>query len=266
MPQQHAIPHDAPRFELAPDDLFETARAAVTERIGGVSTAPFESLNLGRSVPDDPERVRRNEERALAALRLDDRVARLRLEHGARILTVQEPGMYGPADGVLTRDATLLLWLTVADCYPAAYECGPFRALGHCGWRGVAAGLPERLLEAIHEASGHPRSDVRVWVGPGIGACCYEVGPDVTQHFPASALKASQHLHARDGHLQLDLRGEISRRLVQGGLPLANLRVSPACTSCEPERFFSHRRDGYPSGRMAALSWSRGHSASQTSR
>lgn len=239
------------RLEASPPGHFARSGAAVTERRGGASLAPYESLNLGRSVSDDPERVTENERRALASLRLEDRVARLRLEHGAQILVVREPGLHGPADALMTSDSSLVLWLTVADCYPVALEAGEWRALAHCGWRGAAAGLAEATVAALSRASELPPTEIRAWIGPGIGACCYEVGPEVTAEFSARAFAADP----ASGRARLDLRSDLRSRLRESGLPDAAIVASSACTSCERERFFSHRRDGFPCGRMAAIVW-----------
>ncbi len=246
-------PTDQIRWEEAPRDFLGAipgigrVRAALTERSGGVSVGPFQSLNLGRSTADTQENVRVNESRALASQGLPDHVARLRLEHGARILTLREPGLHGPADAIVSDRHDLVLWLTVADCYPVAMAAGEWRGLGHCGWRGVAEGLPSKLARELARVVGAP---VRAWIGPGIGACCYEVGPEVARAFPASALQPSAADRSR-----LDLRAEIGRQLLEAGLGQDDIAHSAACTACSPERFFSHRRDGVPSGRMAALVW-----------
>jgi hypothetical protein len=197
--------------------------------------------------------VRANEARVIHALGLPDCVARLRLEHGRTVLPVDSPGLHGPADAILTARADLILWLTVADCYPVAVAAGPIRVLGHCGWRGVAAGLTEEILAQSTRASGVPPSQQRAWVGPGIGACCYPVGPEVARHFPGCARPGDP-----PGTFRLDLREEIRRRLLALGLPAESIAVSASCTSCEAERFFSFRRDGPRSGRMAAIFWTEG--------
>lgn len=268
------------RFESPPAGHLGTARAAVTERTGGFSSPPFDSLNLGRSTPDDPRLVRANEAAVLQALGLSEPVARLRLEHGATILQVDRPGLQGPADALLTERPELILWFTVADCFPLFLSAGRVRLLAHCGWRGVAAGLAEAAVAAVARASGEPAERQRAWIGPGIGPCCYPVGDEVAGLFPESVLHAGtlpQPDAARHrsrgsdraaptggkgpdpasgaGSTRLDLRREITLRLRGAGIPTEGLAVSQACTSCSRERFFSHRRDGFPSGRMAALCW-----------
>jgi len=223
--------------------------AAVTERAGGVSSGAFSSLNLGRSTADEPARVRENEQAVLQALSLPDRVARLRLEHGARVLPVDAAGLHGPADALVTDRPDLVLWLTVADCLPLVLAAGRWRGLGHCGWRGIDAGIAEALTATLTRLSGARTASLRAWIGPGIGPCCYPVGEDVARRFPSS------HLSSADGTPRVDLKVELRRRLLQAGLKEDAIGVSPECTACEPARFFSHRRDGLPSGRMAALCW-----------
>ncbi|MBK8230518.1 MAG: laccase domain-containing protein [Candidatus Eisenbacteria bacterium] len=248
-PGEQICLEEAPLGHLARPHARQV-RAGLTERWGGESDGPFGTLNLGRSTADPTARVLANEQRVLRHLGLPDRVARLRLEHGTRILEPAEPGLHGMADALLSDQDDLTLWLTVADCYPVAITLGRWRTLGHCGWRGVAGGLPIQMLAALAAASGCDAALARAWIGPGIGACCYEVGPEVSAAFPLSALRPGT-----GDRSQLDLRAEIRRQLESAGLPSAAVAASSSCTACEAGRFFSHRRDGVPAGRMAALCW-----------
>jgi YfiH family protein len=210
---------------------------------------------------DVKENVQANERRVLESLRLVDRVARLRLEHGRRILAVDSPGLFGPADALVTTQPDLVLWLTVADCYPLVLASGDALLLGHCGWRGVAAGLVEAMVEKLLETSratgkSSRGSPARAWIGPGIGRCCYPVGAEVAERFPRSSTPMSDPGAGRSGgRVHLDLAREIALRLLACGLPATAIAASGACTSCQVRRFFSHRRDGAPTGRMAALCW-----------
>ena len=242
-----ALPGAEPRFECSPSGHLGSAFAAVTERGGGVSVPPFASLNLGRSTPDMSESVRANEGRVLEALRLRDSVARLRLEHGARVQRVDQPGLQGPSDALVTAREDLILWLTVADCYPLFVVAGTFRALGHCGWRGTAAGLVEALIEELAGISGVSPAEQRAWIGPGIGPCCYEVGPEVARRFPSTTVAV------REGRLHLDLPAVARLQLLEGGLSPGSLEDTGACTACEPAWYFSHRRDDGCTGHLWGL-------------
>lgn len=253
---------DTIRFEGSGDHLG-AARAMVAERTGGVSEGTFASLNLGQSTPDEKERVVENHRRAIAALAAGGDVARVRLEHGAKIVYADRAGDLGVADALWTDRPELILSLTVADCYPVALVHEGRRALIHCGWRGVAAGILEASLAALRDGvrtrdgvgtghGAHPRvmpelSSMRAWIGPGICADCYPVGPEVAAIFPDSA-----HLIAGTDRSRLDLRSEIRARLRRLGLSDDAIAASASCTAEEPARFFSHRRDGFPAGRMAA--------------
>jgi len=255
------------RFDEAPRDHFGIWRALLTERSGGLSPPPYATLNLGRSTRDRPENVHGNERLVEEALRLRWGVARLRLEHGSRVLRTAEEGLQGPADALLTEDPDLALWLTVADCYPVFLVCGQVRALGHCGWRGVAAGLVEAMVKAVEETAarreagaakppqshGALRRAMRAWIAPGIGPCCYPVGPEVAARFPGCVSPDPALGSGAGGPLRLDLRRAIELRLAACGLPPTSIAGSRACTSCRADRFFSHRRDGPLSGRMAAV-------------
>lgn len=258
----------------------------MTLRTGGVSRVPWASLNLGHWVDDVPESVAENERRLESALACRG-LARLRLEHGDRILAVSAPGLYGPADALATLDDDLALSLTVADCYPVALWAkvtpgAAARVLAHCGWRGTAAGLLRGALAWFGRLGIDPL-EVRAWIGPGIGACCYPVGSEVAAHFPEAMVPGPHAAGARHGsdhvadhaasHVadrtadrtadhpadpaasHLDLGHAIAHRLQAAGMTQDSIQRSGECTSCEMGRFFSHRRDGYPTGRMAAVFW-----------
>lgn len=244
------------RFAEPPARHLGAIRAVVTERAGGISEGPFASLNLGRFVPDEPAHVATNETRVAAALGLDpSRIARVRLEHGARVVRASTGGDHGLADALVTSlGSSLALTLTVADCFPVAFAGPGGFALAHCGWRGVVAGVLEATADALVEEFGtrSPES-LSVWIGPGIEAACYPVGPEVAAQFPESIVRGTAHGNASESHL--DLASEITRRLLRIGIARERIALANLCTSCHPSRFFSHRRDGYPAGRMAAYVW-----------
>jgi polyphenol oxidase len=139
-------------------------------------------------------------------------------------------------DGHLTSEPDLGLLVLVADCYPVALSDGRRAAMLHCGWRPLAGGIVEK---AVARFEGTPAAAV----GPGIGGCCYEVGPEVLAAFAGL-----------DGVAQgrmLDLRKVIAAKLRAAGVE--RIEHVDRCTSCEPERYFSHRRDRGLTGRQAGL-------------
>ena len=218
-------------------------RAYVTQRTGGVSPHPFRTLNLGTRVNDDPVNLLENEHRVLTALGAGP-PARADLVHGIRTAVVDSPGVVPETDALVTNVPGLPLALTVADCYPVAATIGAWRGLAHCGWRGVAGGIVEELLRVLRL---HASGPARVWIGPGIGVCCYEVGPEVASVFPRSTREQTEGSRS----VRLDLAGEIRLRLTERDVAPEDIATSGLCTACNTDIFFSHRAEG-PTGRMSA--------------
>jgi polyphenol oxidase len=203
--------------------------ALFTTRRGGVSEGPYASLNLGLWTDDDAGRVRENRERLRAEVGAQ-RLAQGRQVHGTRVV-VDAEGIE-EADGQVTTAPGVAAMVLVADCLPVALA-GPDRvAMLHAGWRGLAGGV----LEAGVEATGA----VCAAIGPGIGPCCYEVGDDVRAVFGT-------------GEPTLDLKAIARARLEAAGV--RDIHDCGLCTSCDAERFFSHRRDRGVTGRQAGLAW-----------
>jgi YfiH family protein len=234
------------------------ARAAFSTRLGGVSTGPYESLNLGILTDDDPARVARNREALSQALgRESARVAMGWQVHGADVQVHHEPpargrrGFGSPGDDLARVDAQVTdspdvtPLVLVADCVPLALAAPGAVAMVHCGWRGVAAGIVERAVTAVRRLAG--AGELRAAAGPAIGPCCYEVGPEVIDAFARHG-----HADAFDGRM-LDLPHVVRCELE--ALGVMDVAVAGICVSCHPELFFSHRRDGGVTGRQAGLAW-----------
>lgn len=232
------------RFTECPREHLGPHRGWVTERGGGVSPAPFATLNLGSKVGDDPANVAENERRVLRALGLAT-PARADLVHGTRVAVVETAGRVAATDALVTRQRGLPLALTVADCFPLAIVAGPWRALAHCGWRGVAGGIVEATLSTLR-AEGAPLEAARAWIGPGIGVCCFEVGPEVASAFAAPFVRATPGCRPH-----LDLGSDIAERLRRAGVADRAILRAALCTSCRTDVCFSHRAEG-PTGRMSA--------------
>ena len=218
---------------------LDGAVAAFSTRLGGLREGPFRSLNLGILTEDDPQRVRINRERLLAAVgRLPDGLLMGRQVHGSSVQAREEAdGEVRPGDGQLTRSPDLTPLVLVADCVPVVLSGGGAVAVLHCGWRGVAAGILERAGEMMDVTSAA--------LGPGIGPCCYEVGDEVLEALPEGAT----------GPRRLDLALAIRARLERLGIPPERIAETGLCTSCDSELFFSHRRDRGVTGRQAGLAW-----------
>lgn len=223
---------------------IEGYAVAFTTRAGGVSEGPYASLNLGRMSGDDRERVDENRRIACSALGAD--VERLALNfqvHSTRVVRA-EPGMRGErADGLWTDEPGLPVLAMSADCLPivVARTDGRHPALAalHAGWRGLLDGI---VSSGVHALGG---GALAAAVGPGIGPCCYEVGEEVAG--PYRAAFGEDVMHGRN----LDLWTSAARALRAAGVEHVH-RVD-RCTSCEPETFFSHRRDRGRTGRQGVI-------------
>ena len=225
------------------------ARAAFSARLGGVSEGEFKSLNLGRLAGDRADAVRENRHRLAAAIAIDPELVLIgRQAHAAevarhdgrtrpRAYATPAPGL-PEADGHATAQANLAPLVFVADCLPVALAGPGGVAMIHCGWRGLAAGIVERGVEEVDARAAA--------VGPGIGPCCYEVGQEVLDAFELLGPGVA------DGRM-LDLR-EVTRCLLERA-GVTRVEISELCTSCNPDLFFSHRRDGGHTGRQAGIAW-----------
>jgi polyphenol oxidase len=217
---------------------------AFTTRVGGVSQGPYASLNLGRGTGDDVDLVDENRRRACAELGADPhRLAANKQIHSA-IVNRAEPGrIAGPGDGVWTDERHVPMLATVADCVPVAVAArGRGRlALLHAGWRGLSGGLLAAGAEAVRD--GNDDTELSAIVGPSAGPCCYEVGPEVAERF--------DHDLTRDR--KLDLWTAAERLLRAAGVSVVQ-RVD-MCTICNPDLFFSHRRDGKPRGVQGVIGY-----------
>lgn len=222
-----------------------------TTRAGGVSPAPWDSLNLGRLVDDDPARVAENWRRLEGATGLG--FARVRQVHGNRVVHLRrttEPAE--EADGVISTEAGVAACVSVADCVPvllADPESGAVAAV-HAGWRGTIARAPEAAVRALAGLTGADPARLLASIGPSIGPCCYEVSPDLADRF-AGEIRAVVHAGPRGPHLDL---WEANRRLlIEAGLRPERVEVVGRCTSCDIGSFFSHRRDRGRTGRHIAF-------------
>ena len=206
-------------------------------RQGGVSSGPYESLNLGILTDDDQSLVEENRRRVLAGAGVE-RVAFGHQVHGTRLVEWDAPSdrPLEEADAHATGRDGLGLLVLVADCLPVALAAPGRVAMLHCGWRGLAGGIVE---DALATFAGPPAAAL----GPCIGQCCYEVGQEVLDAFADIDGVA-------DGRM-LSLRGVAEAKLRAAGVE--RVEHVDLCTSCRPDLFFSHRRDAGVTGRQCGI-------------
>jgi polyphenol oxidase len=211
--------------------------ALFTTRRGGVSEGPFASLNLGLWTDDATERVRENRARVERLGR--GRIAQAHQVHGTRVIEARADRNGAPpdADGQVTAARGVAPMVLTADCLPVALVAPEGVAMLHAGWRGLAGGI---LSEGVQALRGAGASRIAAAVGPGAGPCCYEVGPEVHAALGTSGRTVDLKAIARD-------------RLEAAGVD--EVHDCGLCTMCDPERFFSHRRDGGVTGRQAGVAW-----------
>jgi polyphenol oxidase len=231
-------------------------RAVCTQRAGGISAAPFASLNLGAHVGDDPQAVDENRRRLRDSLALPAEPLWLSQLHGVRVFDadradIETSSKPPSADAAITRIAGRVLAILVADCMPVLLcrRDGGAVAAAHAGWRGLSGGV----LEATVEALATPAEQLLAWLGPGIGPEHFEVGAEVRDAFCQPDPEATHAFRVNErGRWQCDLHALARRRLQRLGV--RDIHGPARCTYTEQRSFFSYRRDGV-TGRFAALIW-----------
>jgi YfiH family protein len=243
---------------LRPEWQIPGIGALMTTRRGGVSAAPFDSLNLRDGLGDDPLKVQRN--RAILREAIGAPPVYLDQVHGARVVRLGAadalPGApLHRADASVTTEPGVACAVQVADCLPVLFAAPGGVAAAHAGWRGLAAGVLEATLAALCDAAGCGAADVHAWLGACIGPERFEVGADVLAAFGESADKPAL--------FRFKAGAGTSKWLANLAL-LARDRLAAAgvgaisgggwCTVEDASRFFSYRRDGV-TGRMVAAVW-----------
>ncbi|WP_339479445.1 peptidoglycan editing factor PgeF [Pseudomonas fluorescens] len=225
-----------------------SVRACVTTREGGVSEAPFDSLNLGDHVDDRPEAVAENRRRLTDHFSI--KPAWLQQVHGIAVAQA-DPGIIATADASWTATPGIACAAMTADCLPALFcdRAGTRVAAAHAGWRGLAAGVLEATLDSLDV----PAAEVLVWLGPAIGPKAFEVGPEVREVFINQLPEAAEAFVPSDnaGKFMADIYLLARLRLAERGVTA--VYGGGFCTVTDP-RFFSYRRASR-TGRFASLVW-----------
>lgn len=236
---------------------------AFTERTGGVSLPPFESLNLGDHVGDDPAAVAENRARALAALGAGDIAGSLVVPnqvHGDRVVTVRsaDPAAVAAArseaaegaDAVVCLVPGVPVLLCYADCVPVVLVAPDGFVVVHSGWKGTYARIAAKALGALCEGSPVPPSSVRAYLGPHIAGCDYEVSTELLNRFET---EFGSIVGVDASHLSL--AAAIVNTLVSAGMDPCNIVNPEISTPASTDRFFSYRAEGGMCGRHGAVAW-----------
>lgn len=244
------------RFETFPNN-GRLAHAVFTRR-GGVSPAPFDSLNLSVSVPDEKANVYANRRRAYGLYDRDtDSVVHAHLVHGddvARVTRADDGTWASRVDGIITDEPGCALTMNFADCAPIMLYDPDRQAigLGHAGWKGAVVDLPGALVRAMQRAFGSRPRTLLATVGPCIGPCCYEVGHDVITAVQDAFDQSDQLLVNNSGpRPHFDLPAANHRNLQRAGV--RHIELSGLCTACRTDLFYSHRAEEGRTGRFGTI-------------
>jgi hypothetical protein len=231
----------------APDNVV----AFSSTRCGGVSYPPYDSLNLGDHVGDNPDNIAHNRQHLIASAKLPAMPLWLRQTHSTIVVNSQDWQPDIEADALISTEKNLVCAVMTADCLPVLLcdRSGSEVAAIHAGWRGLCDGIIEQSVAALSgSAEGY-----LAWLGPAIGPDKFEVGEEVRSAFithSADADKAFKALHP--GFYLADIYQLARQRLQAVGIN--QIYGGNGCTVSQPEKFFSYRRDGV-TGRMASLIW-----------
>jgi YfiH family protein len=222
------------------------ARAVFSTRRGGSSEGPYASLNVGFATDDAPGAQERNRAALHAQVGAPPGAWMYQI-HSSTVTVLHELAQAAErpqGDGRATRLPGVALGALGADCLTVAVAGGRAVAMVHAGWRGLAGGVLDHGVAAVRELAD-PGAELVAAIGPGAGPCCYQVGPEVHAAFAGVT-------GARRGD-NLDLVAIARLRLAAAGV--AQVHAVGLCTICDPQRFFSHRRDRGVTGRQAGLAW-----------
>jgi YfiH family protein len=240
--------------------------AVFSGRPGGGSLPPYHSLNLALHVGDESETVLINRARLLEILGTSTRqMVCCQQVHGTRVQratrsdagrgALEQSSAIPDCDALLTDSPGLFLAEFFADCFPL-YFFDPVRrvvALAHAGWKGTMGRIAEKTLKEMNRCLACRYEDVKVFIGPGIGSCCFEIQPDLARRVAEEFPHHPQLLRRENGRTTWDLALTNSVILAGMGVKPENIQDCGLCTSCHPELFYSYRRDGGITGRMGAV-------------
>lgn len=233
----------------APDRI----KAGTSLRSGGVSEAPYDQLNLGDHVGDSEKNVIANREIIASHLNLPDQPIWIQQIHGTKAVEARLENLYQEADASFTDKAGTVCVVLTADCLPVLIcnKKGTHIAAAHAGWRGLVNGVIESTLNKLNL----PSEDLLVWLGPAISRKHFEVGSEVRDQFLQELSNAESAFtpSPRPNHWMADLYELARIRLRKQGI--TQIYGGEYCTYANKEQFYSYRRDGANSGRMASLIW-----------
>jgi YfiH family protein len=226
--------------------------AAQSTRIGGISPAPFNSLNLGLSVNDDEKNVWKNRELFFNSLGVEvSQVSRCYQVHGNAVLVVNKPVTNEKYDAQITNQPKIFLAVSVADCTPILIHDTQNNAIAaiHAGWRGTVGKIVSNALQQMKENYGTDGKDCKAFIGACISYENFEVGDEVAVNFN----DAQKRFDSASKKWYVNLKEANKKQLLDFGLRTENIEITPYCTVTNNDTFFSHRKENGKTGRMMAV-------------
>ncbi len=230
---------------------FPQIIAAESTRHGGVSPAPYASLNLGIATADAPENIAENRSRFWKAISVDPaQVASSHQIHGSDVLTVTQPGHYSGYDALITRQKGIILAVTVADCTPILIFDARQEAVAaiHAGWRGTVQRIVAKTLDRMWLEFGTVPSNCHAYIGTCIDACSFEVGEEVAEQFSEDHRQSVP----TTGKYLVDLKKANCNQLLSSGVKKSRIGISIHSTVIHNHDYFSYRHANGQTGRMLA--------------
>jgi YfiH family protein len=226
--------------------------SAQSTRQGGISSAPFDSLNLGLSVTDDERNVERNRELFFGSLGIKmEQLAKSHQVHGNEVFVAEHPGNTEGYDALITNKKEIFLVVSIADCTPILIHDEKNNAVAaiHAGWRGTVGKIVINALVKMKEQYGTQGKDCKAYIGTCIGPKHFEVGEEVANHFTDDEKKFDPSTQK----WLVDLKSANRNQLSAAGVFTENIEISPYCTVENNDLFFSHRYGKGKTGRMMAV-------------
>lgn len=240
------------RYIIADWPAPENVRALVTTRRGGFSKDSFSSFNMGIYSGDNPETVEQNRAQLTSDWQLNRPPQWLKQVHGVDVIEARPGQGEQQADAMFTRETGVMCTALTADCLPVLFcdHSGTVVAAAHAGWKGLLAGVLENTVKAMDV---NP-ADILVWLGPAISQKSFEVGPEVREQFIAVEPQAAGAFVCGEGDRWFADIYQLARQRLRGSSVTA-VYGGGFCSVAQEDLFYSYRRDGRESGRMASVIW-----------
>ena len=243
--------------QLIESKLFRSLgiTAFFTERHGGVSLPPYDTLNFGRGIGDDEDAVSTNMERLVDQTDLNSQPHQAKQVHGTGHLICSGQGREHPdeADILIATESNVSVAVRTADCLPIllADPVAKVIAAVHAGWRGTSRRISAHTVELMLK-QGSTAENIYATLGPAIGPCCFEIDRETADRLAASSATATQAIN-QQGNPHADLSSINIMQLKEAGVVEKHIESNHRCTRCHPERFYSYRRDHGLTGRHLAV-------------